>query len=139
MQNTDFTKPLVLGDRSIITSYATRLYKWNSIGTCINLVDKLEPALPAPDHVIYLNTDSKTLMQRLKGRIERNYGKEDETPERILQVKKAYEAIRHFPIERLKKCKWHLIDGNSTEEKLFEQAVEVITNLLRLKQMELSA
>src|SRR5690606_30581333 len=72
--------PLVLGDRSILTSYATR---WDRLpaqrrAAHIAQVDALEHRIGRPDHVIYLSLPEPQLLARLRARSERRYGLDDQ-------------------------------------------------------------
>lgn len=134
-ESTDFGKNLVLGDRSIITSYVTRLYRWKDQKKCYELVNKLEPNSPTPDHVIYLDTKVEVLMQRLIDRKFRDYGSEDESAQKITKVKRAYEEIRNNPDTRLEKSVWHIVDGNKSIDEIFVNCLNIIENLIMTKHL----
>ena len=90
--NTDWSRPLVLGDRSIITSYVTRWRRWGNCPTLsIRIVDFLEPVIPAPGLVFYLDVPHDLLMERLESRDRKK--DIDETPERSMAMRRAYEEI----------------------------------------------
>ena len=90
--NTDWSKPLVLGDRSIVTSYVTRWRRWiDSPLLSVRVVDFLESTIPEPDVIFYLDAPHVLLMERLASR-----GREkdiDETPGRSMAMRSAYEEI----------------------------------------------
>lgn len=121
---------LFLGDRSIVTSYVTRWRKWRTPTACISRVDKLEPVIPAPDHLILLDVSLRTAVQRTTERTGRMYGKQDETPRRLAEAIAAYREVRTAPIERLKHTNWHLVDANCPVEQVYRQAVEIINTIL---------
>jgi thymidylate kinase len=95
-RNTDWSRPLILGDRSIVTSYVTRWRKWLDCPFfTIWLVDILESTIPAPDVVFYLDAPHDLLMKRLELR-----GREkdiDETLTRSLIMRNAYQEIIEGP------------------------------------------
>lgn len=83
---------VVLGDRSIVTSYVTRWRKWldsSKISTLI--VDTLETKIPSPTIAFYLDAPHDLLMDRLKKRGK--FLDIDETPDRSRAMRKAYEEI----------------------------------------------
>ena len=109
-KQTDWNLPLIIGDRSIVTSYATRLWKYGSPIKQIQRVDALEPLMPAPDAVIYLKADITCVLSRIRKRVARYYGKEDERPEKLVQDTKAYEYImQENPAQRLTKTNWVVV------------------------------
>ncbi|UOQ76529.1 hypothetical protein MUN84_18625 [Hymenobacter sp. 5516J-16] len=61
-------RPLILGDRSIVTSYATRWYKWGNPKRCVERVNTLEAHLPAPDHIILLDLTPQQAWARARTR-----------------------------------------------------------------------
>lgn len=128
-KSTDWKAPLVIGDRSIITSYVTRLWKYQNPVKQIARVDTLEPLMPAPDIVIYLQSDLKRVLARIRKRISRNYGKEDETPEKIIEDNEAYKYIMNERPTRLTKTKWIIVDANENPEKVFEKTIQIIETL----------
>lgn len=54
-RNCDGSRPLVIGDRSKLTSYATRWQKWGNPYTCIRYVNRQQPWVPLPTHVVFLD------------------------------------------------------------------------------------
>ncbi len=86
-----FDEPLVLGDRSILTSFVTRWpQESQKLHEYIQHTRAQEYAVPVPDMVIYLDLPIEVTLQRLANR-ERNYGLRDEQIERLIQAKMAYE------------------------------------------------
>ena len=123
---TDWSHPLILGDRSIITSYATRLWRFNQPSLQVGLIDIIEPFLPAPDIVLYLEPNLlDTVLQRLENR-ERSYGKEDETICKLKTDLKAYEYLRKHPTKRIENSKWIVIDANMSKEEILEESINII-------------
>lgn len=128
--NIDWNKDLILGDRSLITSYICR---WNMFNLhnrflvlCTNL---LEYKIPAPDYVIYLDVSQEVLRERLSYRGNQDI---DETDERSNSMRCAYDMFRkddHF-IKRLANVKWYIIDGEQSEETVCDEALNLIIQLL---------
>jgi thymidylate kinase len=128
---TNWNVPLVIGDRSIVTSYATRLWKYQSPTMQIERVDVLEPLIPAPDVVIYLKADLNKVLARIRKRVSRCYGKEDENPNKIIQDCKAYEYIMQVKPARLNKTKWVVVDASQKPDKVFENTLQIIKKLTK--------
>ena len=65
---TDWSAPLILGDRSVLTSYVTRLRNFASPAAAIAHVDAMEPSIPLPATVLYLDAPLETLLARVAHR-----------------------------------------------------------------------
>lgn len=129
-RSTDWEAPLILGDRSIITSYVTR---WRRVARSATfsrlLVDVLEPGMPAPDHVLYLQADPAVLRARLSARGE-PLGI-DETLERSEQMRTAYEEIRNDSlIPRLARTTWHTVDAALPADDVADAAMAHLTRIV---------
>ncbi len=131
---------LVLGDRSILTSYATR---WDRVPAiqrhlCIERVDAMENLIGRPDHVILLNVPEDQLLARLQARTDRSYGKQDETPERLCSAMAAYSEMRERRVELgLESIVWHHIDAAASPAEVMARVLarllEIISRAQRLK------
>lgn len=122
---------VVLGDRSIVTSYVTRWRRWfNCRSLTVLFVNLFEHTIPAPDVVLYLSLPVSVLRARLLQR-----GKPtdiDETEARSEQMRSAYhEIMTGNPIKRLKNTKWIVIelDENDAPDAVLEKAWACIQNL----------
>lgn len=131
-EHTNWSSHLIIGDRSIVTSYATRWYKWENPQICINRVDKKETQIHSPDYVIYLQISLETVQERLKQRKNRYYGKFDETPFRLEQALNAYQEIQQYPIDRLSKTKWLYINAEQSAEKMLSDCIEIVDKIINL-------
>lgn len=87
--------PLIIGDRSVLTSYVTRWgrVRINGIAGHLAKVNSLEHRIPKLDHVIYLDVDAAVAAERIQSRPARNYGKVDE---RIGRLQEAINAYRYL-------------------------------------------
>jgi thymidylate kinase len=129
---TDWNTPLIIGDRSIVTSYATRFWRYSNPIRQIQRVDALEPLLPAPEAIIYLKADIGCVLPRIKNRVSRKYGKEDECPEKLFQDTLAYEYImQRKPAHRLNKTNWLEVDATQNPERVFENTIHIINELIK--------
>lgn len=124
---------LILGDRSILTSYATR---WERAPAgqkrgYIERVDAMEYLIGLPDHVIQLNVPEEHLLARLQARRERDYGRHDETPERLRSVLAAYREMRECGSELgLGSIVWHDIDASAPPAVVLARVVVWILGIL---------
>jgi thymidylate kinase len=130
-RRTNWHTPLLLGDRSIITSYVTRWHKWPDPERCIRRVNRMEWAIRPPDHVIYMQIDIRTALERIQGRRERTYGRQDETPRRLAENIQAYAAIMSgaHPIARLAGTRWHMIDAAQSRDAAYGECLETIQRI----------
>lgn len=128
-KHTNWTKKMVIGDRSIITSYVTRWQKWDNPTICVNKIDVIN-TMPAPDYVLYLDISLDAVMKRLQNRV-RDYGKEDETPQKVTADMQAYHDLKNgkYEVKRLKNTTWIGLNAELSPENLLKQAIEIIENL----------
>ena len=126
-----FDEPLVLGDRSILTSFVTRWpQESQKLHEYIQHTRAQEYAVPVPDMVIYLDLPIEVTLQRLANR-ERNYGLRDEQIERLIQAKMAYEEFFKFKNELgFTALKYQYVDANQNETELFSQVYNLVKNEL---------
>ena len=126
-----FDEPLVLGDRSILTSFVTRWpQESQKLHEYIQHTRAQEYAVPVPDMVIYLDLPIEVTLQRLANR-ERNYGLRDEQIERLIQTKMAYEEFFKFKNELgFTALKYQYVDANQNETELFSQVYNLVKNEL---------
>ena len=122
---------LVLADRSIATSYATRWHQWNNPVQTIARVDTLHNNVPIPHLIVWLHCTPAMARQRIALRGKRNYGINDEQPERLRQVYDAYEQIRKNPPPRLGQTQWKIIDATKPAAISCKEILEIIINQLQ--------
>ncbi|RME46056.1 MAG: hypothetical protein D6795_15905 [Deltaproteobacteria bacterium] len=123
---TDWHAPVVLGDRSIVTSYVVYRHRFGNRRIAEKWVDLLEPHIPSPDIVLYLEADPHTLEERKTRRgIPRNI---DEQGRRPAQMARAYHEIRtgRWRICRLARSRWFCIDASPSKEEVLAQALHLI-------------
>lgn len=133
-QLADFNAPLILGDRSILTSFVTR---WpndpSKIESYIKQVRSMEYAVPIPDLVIYLDLPVDVTLNRLAQR-QRNYGLFDEQIERLIDTKLAYEAFFKLKNELgFNELKFQYFDAQQNSDELFTQVYAVFKKLMENK------
>lgn len=126
---------LLLGDRSKLTSYATR-WDGRTLDTrraSVRRVDCLEPTIASPDHVLYLDAPLEVLVERVRRR-GRDYGRLDESPARLAAQRAAYSELQRYSAELgLENVRWHRVDASREPEAVSGACAEV---LLRLTGME---
>jgi thymidylate kinase len=127
----DWKAPLILGDRSIVTSYVTRWRKWmNSAQISIWFVNIIEPFIKMPDHIIYMTLPDSRRYERL--RTGRDFIEIDETIERSIEMKKAYDEIRYNGvIKKLRKTVWHTLDADKSPYETADKALIIIRRILQ--------
>lgn len=113
---------IILGDRSVITSYICRWTRHNSINHLLVLVvDLLEHRIPAPDHVLFFDVPLEELHRRREqacGRVPDL----DENDVRAVEMYHAYHVLRTQPqlVKRLAGTQWHRIDADAAPETVLE-------------------
>jgi thymidylate kinase len=128
-KKTDWNSRLILGDRSIITSYITRWRRWfNSPYLSVLFVNIMEPFMRCPDVIIFLQVSMEKLKQRIN---KRGIFDIDSSVERLNKMYSAYNEIRTYkPIKKLCHVKWIYVDGNKKEEDVFDETYRIILNYL---------
>lgn len=130
-KNISFDEPLILGDRSILTSFVTRWpHESKKLHEYIQHTKVQEYAVPVPDMVIYLDLPIEVTLQRLANR-ERNYGLHDEQIENLIQAKMAYEEFFKLKNELgFTEMKYQYVDANQNETELFSQIYSLVKSEL---------
>jgi thymidylate kinase len=118
---------VVLGDRSFITTLATRWHRTKVVGerAHFDCCRKLEWAVPLPSDVIYLDVPLEILRQRVESR-GRRYGVRDEQVDRLEAAREAYSAIRRSRLPELAAIRWHLVDGTETVEHVATDVADLV-------------
>ncbi len=123
---------LIIGDRSIITTYAYRWNKFTDKTRFMKRVNLLEPLIPTPDYVIYLDVKAEKAVERINKRPKRNYGLKDEKYDNIKEVLDVYKQLIVYPIERIKNVHWHIIDANNDFDYVFNESIKFIYKVINL-------
>ena len=102
---------LILGQRSILTSYVTR-WNYEDPEAGLRHVDALENRIAIPDHVIFLAIPPESAAERIKMREKRTYGIGDQSLRRLREANHLYrhlmwQASRYS----LEKITWHNVDA----------------------------
>lgn len=127
---TDWSAPLILGDRSVLTSYVTRLRNFASPAAAIAHVDAMEPSIPLPAIVLYLDAPLETLLARVAHRGARP-DCIDEQAERILQAREDYQLLRRAGTAfGLPALQWRSIDASGSPQQTFDQAAGLLDAFL---------
>lgn len=84
---------IVLGDRSIITSYVTRWDKWNDPLYTIKRVNLLQRSIPQPDVIVWIQGDAIKASENIRNRESKNTGKNDETLVVLLRAAEIYQEL----------------------------------------------
>lgn len=126
----DWNADIILGDRSIITSYITRFSESPLISKfLVWKTNFLESKIPAPNFVIYLEVPPEVLQKRLKLRGNLDI---DENEKRSLEMRRAYEFLMKNPkfIRRIENTKWKILNGNLSEKEVFQNAWNEIVKII---------
>ncbi len=121
---------LIIGDRSIATSYAVRWDKWGNPDKCIRYVDKTENSLMVPDVIVLIDTQPEEAARRINLRIKRDTVQADESLPRLHAIRRNYFEIMNYRPERLKNTQWHIIDGNRNLRHVFDDFTEILNKII---------
>lgn len=135
-KNADWSKPLILGERSLTTSYATKwssspLRKWFNL----SVINLLENKIKAPDHVIYLDVPYEVLRNRIE---KRDKARDiDDTDSRLKEMETAYfEMMDNCHINRILNVKWHRISGEGDVVEIGEKILGLMIKLSAKENIE---
>ena len=120
---------MLIGDRSVITSYVTR---WSNADPVASMAaaDRLEQWIALPDQVILLDTPVELALRRIARRPARRYGCRDEQPERLRSAATAYAKLAAEPARfGLDYVKWQIVDASRPLESV---AVDVLRRIASL-------
>lgn len=124
----DFNASLVLGDRSMLTSFVTR---WphddlNRLVPYLNQIRQKEFLVPLPDLVFYLDLPLEVTLARLAQR-ERHYGLLDEKVERLQQAQQAYNTLLQYKDQLgFANMQYQLINANQHPEDVLENVYALV-------------
>jgi len=136
-----FRVPLVLGDRSLFTSLASRWHLRDPRRPADHLeaVRSRESLIPYPQHVLYLQTPLSVVQQRLRGRPGRDYGKRDESPERLAMASGAYDDLRRAARSLQMFTTWHDVDATRSPAQVARVCTQHIFDLLQGRSLRLAS
>lgn len=132
-QKVDWHCPLIIGDRSIITSYATRLHKHINVEHAINTVNASHVHVPVPNAVILLDTPVKVASSRIENRKPRAYGHMHETKEALQQHSANYMRLaREKEVYPLSQISWYIINANASPRSLSHRIWNILIDELNI-------
>ncbi|MEW9053428.1 MAG: hypothetical protein AB2392_19870 [Neobacillus sp.] len=127
--NANWNMPLILGERSIATSYATK-WSHSSIRNWLNfgIINVMENKIRTPDYVIYIDVPHDILKDRIESRDkERDM---DDSVTRLKEMEEAYmEMMINCKIKRMSNVKWIRVSGVESPDAVCDNILELITQL----------
>lgn len=127
----DWDRELIIGERSLITSYATKwskspLLRWLNL----SIIDVLENQIHPPDYVIYIDVPHDVLRTRIDTRDkERDI---DDTAERLRDNEVAYRRMMNGGSRsRIDKVRWLTVSGIGEREHVAESVYALIMQKLQ--------
>ena len=127
----EWNKELIIGERSLITSYATK-WKKSSILRWLNLsiIDALENQIHSPDYVIYIDVPHDVLRTRIETRDkERDI---DDTAERLKDNELAYRHMMNGKSRsRIGEVQWLTVSGVGDKKDVAESVYALIMQKLQ--------
>lgn len=125
------TSPVILGDRSLLTSVVTRWHRTARLGVegWVGRCRARVPQLPVPDLVLWVRVPPDLAAVRCAGR-GRSYGRRCETLPAIAEADRAYALLRAAPPSALWGTRWVELDGAQSRDIVAEEAWNQISTLL---------
>lgn len=121
---------LILGERSLITSYVTR---WDADDPEAGMgrVDKMHSHIRLPDYVLYLAIDPRVAAARIAARPARTYGVHDETLARLYEADRIYRYLAvHGAIHGMAYVRWAIVDASAPVDQVFAHVRMLVTDQL---------
>lgn len=128
----DWSVDLVIGDRCIVVSYVKRWRKiFNLPGISVWLVNLMEPLIPCPDYILYLDAPMTIISKRIE---EKPVVEVDESYKDLVEMKRAYRAVRYGKkIKRIAGVEWIDVDASKTMKEVEDDVYEIIMGLIKNK------
>ena len=126
----DWNADIILGDRSLVTSYICRWTRSKALNSVlVHIVNLLEYKIPSPDFIIYLDVPFMELEKRLRIRGNQDI---DEKDVRAKAMKFAYDTLINNPstVKRISNAKWIVVNGNQSEDFVFDDTMKQISIIL---------
>lgn len=123
---------LILGERSLITSYVTR---WDADDPEAGMarVDKMHSHIRLPDYVLYLAIDPRIAAERIAARPARTYGVRDETLARLYEADRIYRYLAvHGAMHGMAYVRWAIVDASAPVDQVFANVRKLVTDQLAL-------
>jgi thymidylate kinase len=125
-KNRNKNASLLIGDRSILTSYVAR-FSFAQPLQAIERVNRRERSIALPDCVFVLELDSQEALRRIAKRPKRRYGFHDESLERLEYCAQAYRYLaRDADQLGLSSIQWEFIDASRDPETIAMEITERI-------------
>lgn len=125
----DKSSPLLLGDRSIVTSYVTR-FDSHHPHAAIQRVNQIERLIALPDVVFLLDIEPREACKRIATRPHRCYGRREESYERLEKTTQAYRYLmQHGGELGLGSINWQTINVQRAPQEIADCIVEKIQAL----------
>jgi thymidylate kinase len=120
--------PLILGDRSVVTSYVTRWNKWYDPNYTIRKVNREYWGIMKPDVIVWIDSPVNLVSSNIKSRQQKDLGKQDECLDRLLTARHIYEELFSQKL-LLKKCfrsQIVKVDGRCHTSELLDEVLGII-------------
>ena len=89
----DKSEKMIVGDRSILTSYVSRWMKWSDPFCTIKKVEHQYKGIMKPNVLIWLETPVETATKNIRKRKQKEIRKSDEAEEKLIADKLIYEEL----------------------------------------------
>jgi len=120
---------LVIGDRSIVTSYVTRWDEKDPIAS-MDAVDRLERRIPLPDHIVLLDVPVVEALRRIEHRPRRRYGCRDECGDRLSAAADRYRLLARNPSSfGLGGVSWHVVNASRSLNCVAAEVTDLVYQL----------
>jgi thymidylate kinase len=119
---------VILGDRSLLTSYVTRWHKWKDPYYTIKRVDTMYKEIMRPDVVIWLEGDPVNSQLNISRRPSKATGLKDECLPRLMEAADIYSELLDEGLYRRRSGKVQVVKicANASVSDLSKEIISVI-------------
>jgi thymidylate kinase len=122
------THKMILGDRSILTSYVSRWTKWSDPYYTIQKVERQYKGIIKPNVLIWLETKTDYAVLNIKKRKQKDIRVSDETANRLLADKEVYEELifDRLYMKKIKNTQIIIVPNNNNKEEVKKEISQII-------------
>jgi thymidylate kinase len=129
-KNLKYNRPIVLGDRSIATSYVTRWQKWGDPCYTLRRVNEQYKYVPMPDVIIWLKNPVASSLRNIAARPVKQLGKNDEAASALEMASNVYDELFDQKLfqRKVKKTQIITVPNSGTIEELLIEIKSIINH-----------
>ena len=124
----DKSEKMIVGDRSILTSYVSRWMKWSDPFYTIRKVEHQYKGIMKPNVLIWLETPVETATKNIRKRKQKEIRKSDEAVEKLISDKLIYEELiaGNLYKKKIENVQIIVLENNGNKDELKNEINQII-------------